>query len=116
MALRQDTYHNWDDLMNIGTWIQIKKGYLLEIQAPTTRLTPLPELTGDTVDAPSLSVFLSTSTGSSIAEELVATSTSGAGSLQQLTTLADDVSDSADSEYRSLETKDDDDDDDYCLE
>ncbi|XP_038114400.1 RB1-inducible coiled-coil protein 1 isoform X1 [Culex quinquefasciatus] len=84
--------------------------------APTTRLTPLPELAGDTVDAPSLSVFLSTSTGSSIAEELVATSTSGAGSLQQLTTLADDVSDSADSEYRSLETKDDDDDDDYCLE
>lgn len=32
MALRQDTYHNWNDLMNIGTWIQIKKGYLLEIQ------------------------------------------------------------------------------------
>ncbi|XP_039431971.1 RB1-inducible coiled-coil protein 1 isoform X1 [Culex pipiens pallens] len=84
--------------------------------APNTRLSPLPELTGDTVDAPSLSVFLSTSTGSSIAEELVATSTSGAGSLQQLTTLADDVSDSADSEYRSLETKDDDDDEDYCLE
>uniref|UniRef100_A0A1Q3F2E3 RB1-inducible coiled-coil protein 1 n=1 Tax=Culex tarsalis TaxID=7177 RepID=A0A1Q3F2E3_CULTA len=77
-------------------------------------LEPIPELAVDTVDAPSSSVFLSTSTGSSIAEELVATS-STAGSLHQMTTLADDVSDSADSEYRSLETRDDDDDD-YCLE
>lgn len=71
-------------------------------------LEPVPEVV-DTVDsggAPSSLVFFSASTGSSIVEELVVTIGSGS--------CADDVSDSADSEYRSLETKDDD--EDYCLE
>lgn len=69
------------------------------------------------VDTPTAAFIGSTTTGNPVASEGINTAAMATLTVASGDPLSDDVSDSADSEYRSLETKDDDSDLlNYCTE